>query len=79
MTRDDIIRMAREAGYGEAMSDLHAPALERFAALVAAHEREACLEIVERRCLVDATKAQKAGYLCAQRSIADGIRSRGQA
>jgi hypothetical protein len=28
--------MAREAGYGEAMSDLHAPALERFAALVAA-------------------------------------------
>lgn len=34
MTREDIIRMAREAGYGEAMSDLHAQALERFAALV---------------------------------------------
>ena len=41
MNRDDIIRMAREAGYGEAMSDLHSPALERFAALVAAAEREA--------------------------------------
>ena len=40
MTREDIIRMAREAGYGDAMSDLHAPALERFAELVAAHERE---------------------------------------
>jgi len=37
MTRDDIIRMAREAGYGDAMADLHGPALERFAALVAAH------------------------------------------
>ena len=36
MERDDIIRMAREAGYGDAMADLHAPALERFAALVAA-------------------------------------------
>jgi hypothetical protein len=39
---NDIIRMAREAGYGEAMSDLHSPALTRFAALVAAAEREAC-------------------------------------
>jgi hypothetical protein len=38
--RDDIIRMAVEAGYGDAMSDLHAPALERFANLVAAYERE---------------------------------------
>ena len=40
MNREDIIRMAREAGYGEALSDLHAPALERFAALIAAAERE---------------------------------------
>ena len=39
MNREEIIRMAREAGYGEAMADLHAPALERFAALVAAAER----------------------------------------
>ena len=40
MNRDDIIRMAREAGYGDAMADLHAPALERFAALVAAAQRQ---------------------------------------
>ncbi len=40
MTREDIIRMARKAGYGEAMSDLHAPALERFAELVRADESE---------------------------------------
>ena len=42
MTREEIIRMAREAGYGLSLSDMHAPALERFAALVAAAEREAC-------------------------------------
>lgn len=36
---DDIIRMAREAGYGWSTADMHFPALERFAALVAAHER----------------------------------------
>ena len=47
MTREDIIRMAREAGYGDAMSDLHAPALERFAALVAAYEREECAKACE--------------------------------
>jgi len=45
MTRDDIIRMAREAGCieefaGEAIMTVET--LERFAALVAAHEREEC-------------------------------------
>ena len=47
MDKDTIIRLAREAGYGEAMSDLHAPALERFAALVATHEREACARMCD--------------------------------
>jgi len=46
MNRDDIIRLAREAGYGWSLTDMHAPALERFAALVAAAEREACAEAV---------------------------------
>jgi hypothetical protein len=49
MTRDDIIRMAKEAGYGLSLSDMHAPALERFAALVAAAEREACAGICEEQ------------------------------
>jgi hypothetical protein len=44
----DIIRLAREAGYGDALADLHAPALERFAKLVAAAEREACAKVVEQ-------------------------------
>lgn len=48
MNREDIIRMAREAGYGLSLSDMHAPALERFAALVADVEREACAKVCER-------------------------------
>ena len=47
MTREEIIRLAREAGYGLSLSDMHAPALERFAALVAAAEREECAVLVE--------------------------------
>ena len=52
LARDDIIRMAREAGaYPAANTDralllLSESHLERFAALVAAHEREACAELV---------------------------------
>ncbi len=47
MTRDDAVRMAREAGYGWSMADMHFPALERFAALVAAAEREECAKLVD--------------------------------
>jgi hypothetical protein len=47
MNRDDIIRMAREAGYGDALSMIHSNALERFAHLVAAAEREACAKVCE--------------------------------
>jgi|SanBayMetagenome_1026888.scaffolds.fasta_scaffold48632_3 hypothetical protein len=54
MNRDDIIRMAREAGF----KPHHSPemwditiasdeAIERFAALVTAAEREACARVVE--------------------------------
>jgi hypothetical protein len=39
MTRDDIIRMAREAGGGTTWWPLHTDTLERFAALVRADER----------------------------------------
>ncbi len=70
MTRDDIIRMAREVGL---LFDntLRAPTpritqkqkdIERFAALVAAAEREACARMVEP---VD-------------ESLADEIRARGE-
>ena len=48
MTREDIIKMAREAGLADSNGVVHAfYQLERFAALVAAHEREACAQVVE--------------------------------
>ena len=51
MTRDDIIRMAREADIsvffmGAALSGA-VDRLEQFAALVAAAEREACAKVCE--------------------------------
>ena len=49
MTRDDIIRMARKAGiaqYGLGWTCWEGQ-LERFAALVAAAEREACARVCE--------------------------------
>lgn len=53
MTRDDIVRMAREAGgHASGFGDrwvVYTPDLERFAALVAAAEREACAALCEAR------------------------------
>jgi hypothetical protein len=45
MTREDIIRMAREAGFAGWKCD--EGKIERFATLVAAAEREACARIAE--------------------------------
>ena len=51
MTKDDIIRMAREAGLHLYVNNLteepYALVVERFANLVAAHEREACAKVCE--------------------------------
>ena len=51
MTRDDIIRMAQEAGAffdGDcSVYDMPEHCFERFAALVAAAEREACAKVCE--------------------------------
>lgn len=79
MTRDDIIRMAREARLGSALThggeqrvwiegaDWH-DELERFAALVAEAEREACAKV----CTEEAPSLD--GQLCAA-----AIRARGDA
>ena len=51
MTREEIIRMAREAGFDpHDMSDdftCNLEDIERFAALVAAAEREACAKVAD--------------------------------
>jgi hypothetical protein len=52
MTRDDVIRIAREAGFNLEQGFLLRVTgidedLERFANLVAAHERERCAKLLE--------------------------------
>jgi len=75
MTKDDIIRMALEAGFYEYRDnrlDCVPEELERFADLVAAAEREACAKVCEK----DATAW---GYDSNGASCAIAIRARGQA
>ena len=84
MTRDDIIRMAREAGidigiweklddqdtcFGYSIDGIHEN-LERFADMIAAHEREACAKVADE--WVHA-------YEHPSKVIAETIRKRGQA
>ncbi len=77
MNREDIIRMAKEAGLDDPHAVVHAYCelkltdhLERFAALVAAAEREACAKVVEDYC----GAWDDEGY-----ALATAIRARGQA
>lgn len=54
MNRDDVLRMALEAGFAYRPEDEHVFAavvagLERFAALVAAHEREECAKVCDSK------------------------------
>ena len=78
MNREDIIRMAREAGEAEGMAEfVFHPVIERFAALVASAEREACAKLLE-----EAAQAAKDidphGFVwIAIKTSAEGIRARG--
>ena len=47
MDREEIIRMAREAGLAYGSDEKPLNSVTRFAALVAAHEREACAKVCE--------------------------------
>ena len=75
MTQDEIIEMARQAGFIDADWNIRIvlPHLEAFAKLVAQHERESCAKIVEESSLPD-TYSQE----CLP-EIANDIRARGQA
>lgn len=72
MNREDITRMAREAGF-VGMDGEHG-ALRRFAALVASAEREACAKLCE-----DEDVASTDDAIGVQLCIAESIRARGQA
>ena len=61
MNRDDIIRMAREVGLTDWETSAYGNQLERFAALVAEAEREACAVIAfNARTYIEAAKAIRA-------------------
>ena len=47
MNKEDIIRMAREAGLAYGSDEKPLGSVTRFAALVAAAEREACAKVCE--------------------------------
>jgi hypothetical protein len=47
MNREEIIRMAREAGLAYGSDEKPLGSVTRFAALVAEHEREACAKVCE--------------------------------
>ena len=85
MNREDIIRMAQEAGFLPQANPVTPQLLERFAALVASAEREACAKVceglLERPSGYQGTwegygkfKTQMTGQECAT-----AIRARGQA
>jgi hypothetical protein len=79
MNREDIIRMAREAGISKPWDQepVKWETLDRFAALVAAAEREACAKVCDE--LVTHTQSRGDGdATLAAFSCAAAIRARGQ-
>ena len=72
MTQDEIIELARQAGFNHGLDDpIIYAAHERFAKLVAEKEREACLKICEAQA---STNYWEGADVCA-----DAIRARGEA
>ena len=83
MTRDEVIRLAREAGmalgFTQGVAVMNHENLERFAALVSAHEREECARVCEN--LPDLAEEPEyqydAGYEQGAKDCAAAIRARG--
>ena len=68
MTQDEIIRMAREADiycWHKTWDADDMRRIERFAALVAAHEREACAKVCEQDMLGDNSRRDYERMNCA--------------
>jgi hypothetical protein len=89
MTKDDIASMAREAGIRDCTCNGEFGCIERFADLVAAHERKACAKACEpkrprpcdcERCdCGNATDARMVAEWDEAFNRAAAIRARGQA
>lgn len=75
MSRDDVIKMAREAGvpyFDQYDRQLECEAIEHFAQLVAAHEREECAKVCDEEAK-EPECPERAAYCAA------AIRARGAA
>ena len=71
MTREEIIRMAREAGFADGVVDIVGfEGFTNFANLVAAHEREACRLIVLDNSDVEG--------ICCTDDVLEALRQRGK-
>ena len=81
MNQDDIIRMAKEAGFKPRHNAprewwMLTEDIERFAALVAKHEREACAKLIED---IEIRKTTYSGWLIRiKKEYAEEIRKRGK-
>jgi hypothetical protein len=76
MTRDDIIRMARSAGLVGLEQGGILENFQRFAALVAAAEREACAKVCED--LDESDTRFRHDYMRGTLDCAEAIRARGE-
>lgn len=82
MTRDEIISMAREAGF--VGMDARHGALCRFAAIVAAAEREACIALHDHEDVQAPIgnsawgEAHQEGWINGTSAYRDAIRARGE-
>jgi hypothetical protein len=78
MTRDDIIRMAKEASFHCGPNEVYVGGynstedLERFANLVAAAEREACAKVCEEMVIEGDTYGMLYAQVCAESIKARG-------
>ena len=78
MTREDIIRMAREAGLAYGSDEKPLGSVTRFAALVAAAEREKCASICDQRKIITPEWQMDLHYNQAVNHCAQAIRLRGR-
>lgn len=74
MDREDIIRMAREAGWDLEWGGTTIEQVQNFAALIAAAEREACAAICDAE--ADEFGGMSDGFYAAK-NCAEAIRARG--
>lgn len=76
MTQEQIIQMARDAGFSKKQAEMYFPEmLGRFADLVAAHEREECAKVCDGLALSSVYQTQRRLADYASKSI----RARGNA